>query len=538
MELRFKNWTIFASRGVGAQQYDNLADVLLVSGDLPDGFQWTLLVGHEGLLDTVLLTEVSGSLRGTIPKDTLAYTGEYQLQLKGVSGELTKHTNVLRVMVPGSLSGDAQWPEVPSEFTQVEERIRELNAHPPIPGDDGYWYIWDPDSGEYKVSDKKIPTGPEGPPGAAASIRVGSVTTVESGIPAKVTNVGTNSDAIFDFEIPQGKPGGVTDFNGRAGSVKPETGDYTAEEVGAIAATEKGKPGGVAVLGSDGRVPNSQLPESANRDLSNLSDPEQALANLGLSYTAQQIDDAVAVLGASSTPQAALAALGAAVQENELDNAYFVGAGTGYGVFPVNQRGETEYSGVAPMFDRWNLAFGNSNSVTLTENGVSIIGGDPWSVIRQPLKCTLPVGATYSLSLLLHDGSLYTGAITIPAKEAYSQQIPIFSRGSAIRLYGPDLFEFVVTNGDRLSEIELIKLEPGNRQTAAYKKSDGTWAMLPQGIDYRQELAKCQAYFQLYHTQALRPTYAADCRPVMRIDPTPGTLVINGVTYYTNSAEL
>ena len=141
MELRFKNWTIFASRGVGAQQYDNLADVLLVSGDLPDGFQWTLLVGHEGLLDTVLLTEVSGSLRGTIPKDTLAYTGEYQLQLKGVSGELTKHTNVLRVMVPGSLSGDAQWPEVPSESTQVEERIRELNEHPPIPGDDGYWYI-------------------------------------------------------------------------------------------------------------------------------------------------------------------------------------------------------------------------------------------------------------------------------------------------------------------------------------------------------------------------------------------------------------
>lgn len=272
---------------------------------------------------------------------------------------------------------------------------------------------------------------------------------------------------------------------------------------------------------------------------------EQAQAAEPISYytsifSGEEMDQRLAaagVLGAASTPQAALAALGAAVQENELDNAYFVG-GTGWGAFPVNQRGQTQYSGIAPMFDRWNLAFGNSNSVTLTENGVSIIGGDPWSVIRQPLKRTLPVGATYSLSLFLHDGSLYTGAITIPAKEAYSQQIPIFSRGSVIRLYGPDLFEFVVTNGDRLSEIELIKLEPGGTQTAAYKKSDGTWAMLPQGIDYRQELAKCQAYFQLYHTQALRPTYAADCRPVMRIDPTPGTLVINGVTYYTNSAEL
>ena len=115
-------------------------------------------------------------------------------------------------------------------------------------------------------------------------------------------------------------------------------------------------------------------------------------------------------------------------------------------------------------------------------------------MIRQPLKCTLPVGATYSLSLLLHDGSLYTGAITIPAKEAYSQQIPIFSRGSVIRLYGPDLFEFVVTNGDRLSEIELIKLEPGRVQTAAYQMSDSKWSMLPQNLNYQQELAKCQAY--------------------------------------------
>lgn len=165
MELRFKNWTIFASRGVGAQQYDNLADVLLVSGDLPDGFQWTLLVGHEGLLDTVLLTEVSGSLRGTIPKDTLAYTGEYQLQLKGVSGELTKHTNVLRVMVPGSLSGDAQWPEVPSEFTQVEERIRELNEHPPVPGDNGYWLLWDLETSSYEESEFPTPEGIPGPQG-------------------------------------------------------------------------------------------------------------------------------------------------------------------------------------------------------------------------------------------------------------------------------------------------------------------------------------------------------------------------------------
>ena len=273
---------------------------------------------------------------------------------------------------------------------------------------------------------------------------------------------------------------------------------------------------------------------------------EQAQAAEPISYytsifSGEEMDQRLAaagVLGAASTPQEALAALGAGVQENELDNAYFVGGGTGYGVFPVNQRGVAQSSGESAMFDRWNLYISTGGSVSLTENGLTVVGGNPYTVIKQMLKRALPVGAMYSMSVLQHDGSFYAGVVTIPAKDAYSQSIPIFSNGSQFRMYGPNSFELVVFNGDTLTETEIIKLEPGKIQTAAYKKSDGKWAMIPQGLDYRQELAKCQAYFQLYHTQALRPTYAADCRPVMRIDPTTGTLVINGVTYYTNSAEL
>lgn len=124
MELRCKDWTLFGPRGPGAHQYDNLADVVLVSGpDLPQGYDWSLLVGRDGMLDIVTLTEEAGSLRGTISKNTLAYTGEYQFQLKAVSGELVRHTNVLRLQIPGTLDGDAQWPELPSAFTEAERRI-------------------------------------------------------------------------------------------------------------------------------------------------------------------------------------------------------------------------------------------------------------------------------------------------------------------------------------------------------------------------------------------------------------------------------
>ncbi|MCY1395257.1 hypothetical protein D9M71_101980 [compost metagenome] len=49
--------------------------------------------------------------------------------------------------------------------------------------------------------------GPPGPPGPAATIQVGSVVTGAPGTNAEVENVGTSSDAIFNFVIPQGPVG-------------------------------------------------------------------------------------------------------------------------------------------------------------------------------------------------------------------------------------------------------------------------------------------------------------------------------------------
>lgn len=50
-------------------------------------------------------------------------------------------------------------------------------------------------------------TGATGPQGDAATIAVGSVTTVPYGQNARVTNSGTSGAAVFDFVIPQGRPG-------------------------------------------------------------------------------------------------------------------------------------------------------------------------------------------------------------------------------------------------------------------------------------------------------------------------------------------
>lgn len=50
-------------------------------------------------------------------------------------------------------------------------------------------------------------TGAQGEQGDAATIAVGSVTTVPYGQNARVTNSGTSGAAVFDFVIPQGRPG-------------------------------------------------------------------------------------------------------------------------------------------------------------------------------------------------------------------------------------------------------------------------------------------------------------------------------------------
>lgn len=75
-----------------------------------------------------------------------------------------------------------------------------------------------------------IPTGQPGADGQAATIAVGEVTTGAAGSQASVTNSGTENAAVFDFTIPQGADGasGVTDVT--AGTPTEQDG-YTVTPV-------------------------------------------------------------------------------------------------------------------------------------------------------------------------------------------------------------------------------------------------------------------------------------------------------------------
>lgn len=200
-----------------ARQYDDNSRRLVVTGDLPEGWAWSMLVRAGGCaqyLNIISLGPVDGGVGVTLTADMVPISGYYTMQLRGTNGGQTRHTNAVVVTIPASLSGDAQWPEVPSEFSQIEANIIALNQHPPIPGDEGYWLTWDLSTGAYVTSDLPLPdvaVGPPGPPGAAATVTVGSTTTGEPGTQAQVTNSGTVSNAVLDFTIPRGETGGKGD---------------------------------------------------------------------------------------------------------------------------------------------------------------------------------------------------------------------------------------------------------------------------------------------------------------------------------------
>lgn len=107
------------------------------------------------------------------------------------------------------------------------------------------------ESGEF--NGEQGPQGPKGDTGEAglsATIKVGKTTTAEAGTPASVVNVGTESNAIFDFTIPKGEKGdsgssvtqarkqlSLADYTNRANSLNIntlKTGIYDITEGGWI----------------------------------------------------------------------------------------------------------------------------------------------------------------------------------------------------------------------------------------------------------------------------------------------------------------
>ena len=195
----FAEWTISPRQGIVGRQYDNLSHSLVVEGELPSGYAWDMLVEAKGKYNVIPLSLTDTGASAVLTADQLAFGDTYYaFQLRGTSGSVIHHTNPAQVYVPETIVGPGTWPVLPTEFSEAEANIKELNAHPPVPGENGYWMLWDLDTHSYVQSQLVVP---------GLHIEIGETTTGEPGTAASVTNSGTDTAPVLDFTIPEGKKG-------------------------------------------------------------------------------------------------------------------------------------------------------------------------------------------------------------------------------------------------------------------------------------------------------------------------------------------
>ena len=202
----------------------------------------------------------------------------------------------------------------------------------------------------------------------------------------------------------------------------------------------------------------------------------------------------------ATTAQTALAVLGAGVRPNLLDNAYFVGGGTGYGTFPVNQKGVLSGNTDRQFIcDRWNQ-FGSDWS--LTKDGLVMAKRSDaayWSFYQQIPVETLHqlVGKVVTVSVLL-DSVLVTATQVLVSPVTYFP----FENGERAEIYVPDddTVGSVRYYGSATTRtVKAMKFEIGTAQTLAYQDADGAWRLLPQPeSDYAAQLLRCQQYKIVY----------------------------------------
>ena len=91
--ILFDKWTIQAQGGVIARQYDNLTRTLTVMGDLPAGWDWSMLVASGGDLNMTSLSPVDGGVGVTLTADMIPYAGYSRRQFRGTRGQALRRTN-------------------------------------------------------------------------------------------------------------------------------------------------------------------------------------------------------------------------------------------------------------------------------------------------------------------------------------------------------------------------------------------------------------------------------------------------------------
>ena len=266
-------------------------------------------------------------------------------------------------------------------------------------------------------------------------------------------------------------------------------------------------PGGVATLDESGKLAAEQRPsytvpqvEGLDKAISSLSDEVEALQTVKQDKLTGLPGQLIGI-GEDGTAQATVYPS----NKSLLDNWYFVGGGSqqGGGQFPINQRGQKEYTtnGISVYsIDRWKKTY---TQLFIESDGLKLVrSGDAGSYhfyqCIEPSR--IPAGRTITFSIYVKqitgtfrfglivdnvEALQYSPYLTSPGVYTVTAEMP-----DGINLLIPSIY--MEPNAEM--KLAAAKLELGSVQTLAHKEGD-TWVLNDPPPNYAQELLKCQRYY-------------------------------------------
>lgn len=140
---------------------NNLVNRFEATTDKEEGWEYTLKAYMTKIdkINIINLNREGQNLFVDLTKDMLPVGGRYIMQFVAMNQDKVDQTEKFEVWVEDSLDPTFQYTPVPSEFYQIEKNILEANSHPPYPGFNGYWMIWNSASKKYEESNLPVGEG-------------------------------------------------------------------------------------------------------------------------------------------------------------------------------------------------------------------------------------------------------------------------------------------------------------------------------------------------------------------------------------------
>lgn len=188
--LRGTEVTIIGEPNIGFAQ-NNLVNSIAGNVDTEEGWEFTLSVFMTKIqkFNTIKMTRDGDIVYAQLTSDMMPVGGRYEVQFVMTKGDQVSHSDVFNFWVENSINLNAVWTPIPTEFRQIEENMRIMNQNPPVPGDNGKWMVYNPETGEYEQSNANLPQDYSSLPIASANTLGG----VKIGEGINVTEDGTIS---------------------------------------------------------------------------------------------------------------------------------------------------------------------------------------------------------------------------------------------------------------------------------------------------------------------------------------------------------